>query len=77
MGGQVYAAMGHVLLKRDAEGVFSAALGELDSVLQAPGVQLFICAGRCPVEIVAVGVLEGHGWLTDLQPICPRLVGVW
>ena len=61
VGGQVYAAMGHVFLKRDAEGVFSAALRELDSVLQAPGVQLFVGAGCCPVKIVAVGVLKGHG----------------
>ena len=61
MGGQVYAAVGHVLPKRDAEGVFIAALWELDSVLQAPGVQLFVGAGCCPGETVAVGVLEGHG----------------
>ena len=54
VGGQVYAAMGHVLTKRDAEGVFGAALRELDSVLQAPGVQLFVGAGCCPVEVVAI-----------------------
>ena len=59
--GQVDAAFGHVLLKRDAEGVFSAALGELDSVLQAPGVQLLVSAGGSPVEVVAVAVLESHG----------------
>ena len=61
MGGQVDAAFGHVLLKCDAEGVFGAVLGELDSVLQAPGVQLLVGAARGPVEVVAVAVLESHG----------------
>ena len=61
VGGQVYAAMGHVLLKCHAEGVLGAVLGKLDAVLQAPGVQLLVGAGGCPVEVVAVAVLESHG----------------
>ena len=50
----VNAALDHVRMKSDAEKIFFAAFGKLDAILQAPGVQLFVGASCCPVEIVAV-----------------------
>ena len=56
----VDATLDHPLLKGATEGVLRAALGKLDTVLQAPGVQLLVGAAGGPVKVVAVGVLESH-----------------
>jgi hypothetical protein len=56
----VDAALDHPLLEGVTEGVLRAALGKLDAVLQAPGVQLLVGAAGGPVKVVAVGVLESH-----------------
>ena len=53
-------AVSHVLLNGLNEHVLAAGLGELDAVFQAPSVQFFNGAGRGPVKVEAVGVLEGH-----------------
>jgi len=56
----VDAAISHVLFKGLDKKALSAAFRKLNAVLQAPGVQLLVCAGGEPVEVEAVAVLEGH-----------------
>ncbi len=60
MAFDVDAAVSHVLLKGLNKNALAAALGKLNAVFQAPSVELLVCAGSEPVEVVAVGVLKSH-----------------